>query len=57
MKNTEANRIKLAEAVWDTLTLDDLHEQFIFQTTARYKSNPLTFEEDVEVMDLEGGEE
>ena len=32
MKNTEENRLKLAHAIWDTLSLNDLHEQFIHQT-------------------------
>tara|TARA_R110000751_G_scaffold87860_1_gene173971 strand:- start:302 stop:478 length:177 start_codon:yes stop_codon:yes gene_type:complete len=57
MTNTEENRLKLAEAVWETLTLNDLHEQFIFQSIARYESDPDAFEEDAEAMDLdEGGE-
>ena len=58
MENNEANRLKLAEAVWETLTLDDLHEQFIFQTLERYKKDPNAFQDDLEVMDLddEGGE-
>jgi len=58
MKNNTENRIKLAEAIWETLSLDDLHEQFIFQTLERYKTDPDAFEEDCAVMDLddEGGE-
>ena len=58
MKNNESNRMKLAEAIWETLSLDDLHEQFIFQSVRRYEADPDSFEEDVEMMDLddEGGE-
>lgn len=58
MENNETNRLKLAKAVWETLTLDDIHEQFIFQSIGRYKADPDAFEEDAAWMDLddEGGE-
>ena len=58
MKNNTGNRIKLAEAIWETLSLDDLHEQFIFQTLERYKTDPDAFEDDLEMtqLDDEGGE-
>jgi len=58
MKNNTENRIKLAEAIWETLSLDDLHEQFIFQTLERYKTDPDAFEDDLEMtqLDDEGGE-
>ena len=58
MENNKANRLALAEAVWETLSLDDLHEQFIFQSIARYETDPDAFEEDAAVMDLDtkGGE-
>ena len=46
MKNNEANRLKLSQAIWDTLSLADLHEQFIFQNLERYKTDPDAFEED-----------
>ena len=52
MENNEANRLKLAEAVWETLTLDDLHEQFIFQSIGRYAADSDQFEEDAEMMGL-----
>tara|TARA_R110000751_G_scaffold298961_1_gene409219 strand:- start:579 stop:755 length:177 start_codon:yes stop_codon:yes gene_type:complete len=55
MTNTEENRLKLAEAVWETLTLNDLHEQFINQSLARYGSDPDAFDDDVEAMDLDEG--
>tara|TARA_R100000234_G_C4889846_1_gene130966 strand:+ start:189 stop:365 length:177 start_codon:yes stop_codon:yes gene_type:complete len=58
MQNTEANRLKLAEAIWETLSLDALHEQFIFQSLERYKTDPHAFEDDCQLMDFEddGGE-
>jgi|21_taG_2_1085346.scaffolds.fasta_scaffold203789_2 hypothetical protein len=56
MKNTEKNRLKLANAIWDTLTLDDLHEQFLHLTTTRYELDNDAFDEDVEVMGLNEGE-
>lgn len=58
MENNEANRLKLAEAVWETLSLDDLHEQFIFQSLSRYGADPNAFHDDLELMQLddEGGE-
>jgi len=55
MKNDAANRIKLAEAIWETLSLDDLHERFIFQSVRRYEAHPDAFEEDAEWMDLDDG--
>tara|TARA_R110002051_G_scaffold246267_1_gene305843 strand:+ start:554 stop:730 length:177 start_codon:yes stop_codon:yes gene_type:complete len=58
MKNTDANRLKLADAIWETLSLDDLYQQFIHQSIARYETDPDQFEEDCAVMGLdnEGGE-
>tara|TARA_R110000823_G_scaffold267504_1_gene387493 strand:- start:151 stop:327 length:177 start_codon:yes stop_codon:yes gene_type:complete len=58
MENNETNRLKLAEAVWETLTLNDIHEQFINQSIARYETDSGEFEEDATWMDLddEGGE-
>jgi len=58
MENNETNRMKLAKAVWETLTLDDLYQQFINQSIARYETDPDEFEEDCAFMDLddEGGE-
>ena len=52
MENNEPNRIKVAQAVWETLSLDDLHEQFIFHSVQRYRSNPDSFNDDVEMMGL-----
>ena len=52
-EGTQIIGLKLAEAVWETLTLDDLHEQFIFQTLERYKKDPNAFQDDLEVMDLD----
>ena len=57
MENTEENRLKLAEAVWETLSLDDIHEQFIFQALARYGADPNAFDDDVELMGLNDDEE
>ena len=58
LSNTEENRLRLAKAVWETLTLDDLFEQFIYQQCKRYEEIDGVFEEDAELMDLEdGGEE
>lgn len=58
MENNETNRLKLAEAVWETLTLNDIHEQFIHQSIARYETDSGAFAEDAAWMDLddEGGE-
>ena len=58
MENTEQNRWKLAEAIWETLSLDAIHEQFIFQNLERYKTDPDAFEEDCAAMgfDNDGGE-
>jgi len=50
MENNEANRWKLARAVWDSLSLTDLQEYFIGQTLERYKTDPDAFEEDCAVM-------
>ena len=50
MENNEANRIKLAKAVWETLTSDDLYDQFISLSIAQYKSDPDVFEEHFDVM-------
>tara|TARA_Y100001938_G_scaffold150430_1_gene241296 strand:+ start:2841 stop:3011 length:171 start_codon:yes stop_codon:yes gene_type:complete len=50
MENNEANRWKLAEAVWDSMSITDLQEYFIGQTLERYKTDPDAFEEDCAVM-------
>ena len=58
MENNEANRWKLAEAVWDSMSITDLQEYFLGQTLERYKTDPDAFEEDCAVMgfDNDGGE-
>ena len=53
MENNETNRQKLAEAVWETLTLNDIQEQFINQSIGRYETDPDAFEEDAAWMDLD----
>tara|TARA_R100001163_G_scaffold64322_2_gene58281 strand:+ start:595 stop:777 length:183 start_codon:yes stop_codon:yes gene_type:complete len=56
-ENNATNRLKLADAVWETLSLDDLYQQFIHQSIARYEADPDAFEEDCALMGLdnEGG--
>ncbi len=58
MENNEANRLKLAEAIWETLSLNALREQFILQNLERYKTDPHAFEDDCQLMELnnDGGE-
>ena len=58
MQNTEENRVKLAEATWESLSLDSIRERFIFQECARYVRDNDAFEEDAEHMGFndEGGE-
>jgi hypothetical protein len=58
MENNAANRLKLAKAMLETLTLNDLQQQFIFQSIGRYETDPDAFEEDAAAMGLdhEGGE-
>ena len=58
MKNNAANRLKLANAVWETLSLDDLYQQFTHQSIVRYEADTDAFEEDCAFMGLddEGGE-
>ena len=56
MKNTEDNRLNLAEAIWETLSLDAIHEQFILQNLERYKTDPDAFEEDSAMMGLDDEE-
>ena len=58
MENNAANRLKLAKAILETLTLDDLQQHFINQSIERYKTELGEFEEDAAWMDLddEGGE-
>ena len=58
MENNEANQLKLAEALWESLSMSSIHEQFIFQALARYRADPNEFHDDVELMQLEndGGE-
>jgi len=56
MKYTEENRLKLAEAVWETLTLDDIHVQFIHTACARYMNDPDSFYEDAAVMDIDAND-
>ena len=58
MQNTEENRRKVALAVWDTLNMSDLFEQFINQAVGRYEVDHTQFKEDAEEMGLieEGGE-
>ncbi len=53
MKNNEANRLKLSQAIWETLSLNDIHEQFINQSIARYETDPDQFEEDCAFMELD----
>tara|TARA_R110002110_G_scaffold162785_9_gene362295 strand:- start:3337 stop:3504 length:168 start_codon:yes stop_codon:yes gene_type:complete len=55
MENNEVNRLKLAEEVWDSLTLADIYEQFIFRTVNLYKSDQEAFEEDQEMMEVSDG--
>jgi len=50
MQNTEENRVKLAEATWESLSLDSIRERFIFQECARYVRDNDAFEEDAEHM-------
>ena len=50
MQNTEANRLKLADAIWEAQSLDAIHEQFIFQLLERYKTDQDAFEEDSALM-------
>ena len=56
MENNETNRLKLAKAVWETLTLNDIHEQFIFQSIQRYETDPDAFQDDAASMDLDDKE-
>lgn len=58
VENNEASRLRLAEAVWETLTLNDIRQQFINDKCEHYKQNPDDFDEDGEWFDLddEGGE-
>ena len=58
MENTEANRWKLAEAIWQKLSLETIHEQFIFQLVARYRTDDDAFGEDRAFLgfDNDGGE-
>ena len=49
--NTEENRRKLADAVWETLTLNDIYEQFIHDKCEHYKQSPDDFDEDAEWFD------
>mgnify|MGYP003112666916 CR=1 FL=1 len=58
IENSEVNRLQLSEAIWDSLSLDAIREQFIFQNLERYKTDPNAFEEDSAMMGLddEGGE-
>ena len=53
VENNAANRLKLADAVWETLSLDDLYRQFINQSIARYEADPDAFEEDCAFMGLD----
>jgi hypothetical protein len=53
MQNTEANRLKLAEAIWETLSLDAIHEQFIFQLVERYRTDHDAFGEDSAFLGLD----
>ena len=58
MENNEANRLRLAEAIYGTLSLGDLHEQFINQMMSRYGNEKFAFEDDLEMINFEdeGGE-
>ena len=58
MENTEDNRKRLAVAVWETMSYDDIYRNFIHTTCALYASDPDSFDEDVAWMDLDnaGGE-
>ena len=58
MKNNKANRLRLAEAIWEVLTLDNIREQFIAQSIKRYEDDPDQFEGDCAFMGLDskGGE-
>ena len=58
IENSEVNRLQLSEAIWDSLSLDAIREQFIFQNLERYKTDPNAFQEDSAMMGLddEGGE-
>jgi len=58
VKNNAANRLKLAEAILETLTSNDLQQHFINQSIERYETDPDAFEEDTAFMDLDnkGGE-
>ena len=58
IENSEVNRLQLSEAIWDSLSLDAIREQFIFQNLERYKTDPHAFEDDCQLMELDndGGE-
>tara|TARA_R110000765_G_scaffold2147_3_gene5904 strand:+ start:303 stop:818 length:516 start_codon:yes stop_codon:yes gene_type:complete len=58
MENNQENRLRLAEAIYGTLSLGDLHEQFIDRMMARYGNEKFAFEDDLEMINFEdeGGE-
>ena len=56
LKNTEENRMKLAQHVVDGWDFDDLVSFAVETLYANYTDDSEQFDDDVELYDLEGGE-
>ena len=55
-KNTELNRLRLAQHVVDGWDLDDLMSFAVTTLCVNYKDSPEQFDDDVELYEFEGVE-
>tara|TARA_Y100000593_G_C4097772_1_gene231675 strand:+ start:217 stop:390 length:174 start_codon:yes stop_codon:yes gene_type:complete len=56
LKNTELNRLRLAQHVVDGWDLDDLMSFAVTTLCVNYKDSPEQFDDDVELYEFEGVE-